>query len=133
MNFWQIILSDLKAIVLKLESEAQSAWNIFISFIKEAVTEEEAALFPQFQALATQILNDEANIQGLNVQQRVGVIVADFSLQLPTDVALAKNALLNSWAWAIAHQTGQKDGNQGASTTADFSGNTNVTPVTPTP
>ena len=124
---WGIILSDLKAILAKIEAEEGSAITFLLSFLKEAVTEEEAALFPAFQALATKILSDEAQIQGLNVQQRVLVIVADFSASLPADIALAKNALFNSWAWAIAHQTGQTNGNQGISTTGDFSGAQNGT------
>ena len=87
---WGIILSDLKAILAKIEAEEGSAITFLLSFLKEAVTEEEAALFPAFQALATKILSDEAQIQGLNVQQRVLVIVADFSASLPADIALAK-------------------------------------------
>lgn len=110
---WSIILNDLKAILSKIEAEAGTALSFLLSFFKEAITEEEAALFPAFQALATQILNDEAKITGLNVQERVAVIVADFAATIPADIALAKNALFNSWAWAIAHQTGQINGNQG--------------------
>lgn len=110
---WNIILSDLKAILAKIESEAGTDLSFLLSFFKEAITEEEAALFPAFQALANQILNDEAKITGLNVQQRVLVIVADFAATIPADIALAKNALFNSWAWAIAHQQGIIEGNQG--------------------
>ena len=50
---------------------------------------------------------------GLDVAGRVAVVVADFSAQLPADIALAKNALINSWAWAVAHQQGIVNGNQG--------------------
>ena len=96
-----------------IESEASSAFSFMTSFLKEAITEEEAALFPAFQALATKILNDEAAIQGLDVKGRVALMVSDFLASLPADVALAKTALVNSWAWAIAHQQGLKDGNQG--------------------
>jgi hypothetical protein len=113
-----------------VETEAGSALSFLVSFIKEAVTEEEAALFPDFQKLATQILSDEAKIQGLNVQERVAVIVADALAALPGAVTDAKVALFNSWAWAIAKQTGQINGNQGTSTTGDFSGNANSTPAT---
>ena len=130
MNF---IEQELSKVVAWIQAEAKSALSILVSFFKEAITEEEAALFPQFQALATQVLNDEAKILGLNVSQRVAVIVADFSAQLPQDIAIARNALLNSWAWAIAHQTGQKNGNQGVSSNADFSGNANSAPTTTTP
>lgn len=110
---WNDIITALKALVATLEAQAGSAISFLLSFFKEAITEEEAALFPAFQALANQILNDEAKITGLNVQQRVLVIVADFAATIPADIALAKNALFNSWAWAIAHKTGQIDGNQG--------------------
>lgn len=120
---WHTILMDIKAIILKIEQEAGSAISFLLSFLKEAITEEEAALFPAFQKLATQILNDEAKIQGLNVKERVAVIVLDFSASIPEDIALAKNALIHSWAWAVAHKTGQIDGNQGQSSTGDFSGN----------
>ena len=64
---WQTILSDLKAVVATIEAQASSALALFLSFIKEAVTEEEAALWPQFQALATQIFGDELKVSGLNV------------------------------------------------------------------
>lgn len=127
---WNSIISGLQAVIATLEQDAQKAINIFISFVKEVITEEEAELFPQFQALATQILNDEAKVLGLNVAQRVAVIVADFSAQLPADIAIAKNALLNSWAWAIAHQTGQINGNQGVLVGGVQSSNTNSTSTT---
>ena len=127
---WGIILSDLKAILAKIEVEVGSAITFLLSFLREAVTEEEAALFPAFQALATKILNDEAAIQGLNVQARVTLIVTDFLATLPADIALAKTALVNSWAWAIAHQQGLTNGNQGTSSTGDFSGTASPTPAT---
>jgi hypothetical protein len=125
---WTAILNDLKAIVAALEAQAGTALSFLLSFFKEAITEEEAALFPAFQALATKILNDEAAIQGLNVQQRINVVVADFLATLPADIVIAKTALVNSWAWAIAHQQGLTNGNQGVSATADFSGTTDSTP-----
>lgn len=123
------MLEELKALIVKWEAAAYSAVEVVLSFFKEAITEEEAALWPQFRALAIQIFNDEAKIIGLDVPARVGVVVADFSAQVPADIALAKNALFNSWAWAIAHKTGQINGNQGVSTTGDFSGNTSATPT----
>ena len=130
---WNLILNDIKAVISKIEAEAGTALSFLLSFFKEATKEEEAALFPAFQALATQILNDEAKITGLNVQERVLVIVADFTATIPADIALAKNALFNSWAWAIAHQTGQLNGNQGVSTTGNFSGNADSSPASVTP
>lgn len=131
-----IIIEDLEnawnAFKNWVESEASSALSFLVSFIKELVTEEEAALFPDFQKLATQILNDEAKVQGLNVQQRVDLIVADALVALPGIVSDSKVALLNSWAWAIAKKTGQTNGNQGSSPTGDFSGNADSAPVNPT-
>ena len=110
---WASIIADLKAVIVNIESQANSAISLFLSFIKEAVTEEEAVLWPQFKALAIQIFGDEIKMAGLDVAGRVAVVVADFSAQLPADVALAKNALINSWAWAVAHQQGIVNGNQG--------------------
>ena len=109
-----------------IESEASSKWNFFISFFKEAVTEEEAALFPAFQTQAVQIFNDAVMTAGLTVEQRVALVVAEAVKDLAQDIAIARTALYNSWAWAIAHQQGLSNGNQGSSSTGDFSG-------TPTP
>lgn len=110
---WNEILSALKTIVADIESKAGTYLSIFISFMGQAVTEEEAALWPQFLTLANQIFNDEVKMAGLNVDARVAVVVADFLAQLPSDIALAKTALVNSWAWAVAHQKGLVNGNQG--------------------
>jgi hypothetical protein len=113
MSFWTTIIQDIEALLAKVKAELGTALSLFIAFIKEAVTEEEAALWPQFQALAIQIFGDETKMAGLNLDARVAVVVADFMAQLPADVALAKKALINSWAWAVAHQQGIVDGNQG--------------------
>lgn len=110
---WNEIVTEVETLLALLKTKAESAISIFLSFMGEAVTEEEAALWPQFKALAIQIFNDETKISGLDVPARVVVVVTDFSAQLPADVALAKNALINSWAWAVAYQTGQINGNQG--------------------
>lgn len=96
-----------------IESEAKTAWSFLMSFLKEAISEEEAALFPAFQAQAVQIFNDAVKTAGLTVQQRVALVVVEATADLAADVVLAKNALFNSWAWAIAHQQGIVDGNQG--------------------
>lgn len=119
---WTAILTALKALVAQIEQEAGTALTFLLSFLKEAFTEEEAALFPAFQALATKILNDEAAIQGLDVKGRVALVVTDFLATLPSDIALAKTALVNSWAWAVAHQQGLTDGNQGVMPAGDSSG-----------
>lgn len=107
-----------------LVAEAGTAWSFLMSFFKEAISEEEAALFPAFQAQAIQIFNDAVKTQGLTVEQRVALVVTEASADLAADVALAMNALYNSWAWAIAHQQGLTNGNQGV-----FSGGTDTTPA----
>jgi len=114
-----------------LEAEASTAWAFFMSFLKEAISEEEAALFPAFKAQAVQIFNDAVKTAGLTVQERVSLVVAEATVDLAEDVVLAKNALFNSWAWAIAHQQGITNGNQGSSSTGDFSGAANSTPTNP--
>lgn len=96
-----------------IESEASTAWSFLVAFLKEAITEEEAALFPAFQAQAIQIFNDAVKTEGLTVQERVALVVTEATVDLAADVVLAKNALFTSWAWAIAYQQGIKDGNQG--------------------
>ena len=48
-------------------------------------------------------------------------VVVEATADLAADVVLAKNALFNSWAWAIAHQQGITNGNQG-----NLSGGTQV-------
>jgi hypothetical protein len=121
---WQIILNDLKAILIKIEGEAATAWSFLVSFFKEAITEEEAALFPVFKAQVVKLFNDEAAMQGLSVKDRVALAVTECTADFAQDLVIAKNALFHSWAWAIAHQQGLVDGNQGASSTGDFSGTT---------
>lgn len=117
---WETILNDLKAVIANIEAKAGSAISLLLSFFGEAFTEEEAVLWPQFKDLAIQIFGDELKMSGLDLAGRVAVVVADFSAQLPADVALAKQALINSWAWAVAHQQGIVNGNQG---------NVNATPT----
>lgn len=107
-----------------IESEAKTAWSFLVSFLKEAISEEEAALFPAFQDQAVQIFNDAVKTQGLTVQQRVALVVTEATSDLAQDIVLAKNALFNSWAWAIAHQQGIIDGNQGI-----LPGGSDTTPI----
>lgn len=104
---------EFDLIVAKLDAEAKSAYALIISFFKEVITEEEAALFPAFKAQVIQLFNDEAKMTGLDVQSRVALAVAEGTADLAQNVVIAKNALFNSWAWAIAHKTGQINGNQG--------------------
>ena len=42
---WAIIIADLKAVLAKIEGEISTAWSFLMAFLKEAITEEEAALF----------------------------------------------------------------------------------------
>jgi hypothetical protein len=107
------IENDLEALKNWLEADASSALAFLLSFTKEFVSEEEAALFPAFKAQVVKLFNDEAAMQGLDVQARVTLAVTEATVDLAADVVLAKNALFNSWAWAIAHQQGIVNGNQG--------------------
>ena len=129
MNIWQIILGDLKAIVAKIESEAQSVWSFFTAYIQEAFTEEQAALFPKIEAQAAQLLQDEAKTAGMTVKERVAMAVGEITADLGVDAALAMQTLYNAYVWTVAHKLGLQDGNQGSSTTGDFSG----TPPSTTP
>ncbi len=104
---------ELLCLIAKIEGELSTDWRFLWSFIKEAVKEEEAALFPKFREQAIKLFNDEAAMQGLSVKDRVALAVSEGTADLAEDIVIAKNALFNSWAWAIAHQTGQIDGNQG--------------------
>lgn len=106
------------------QQAAQSAITFLLSFFKEAISEEEAALFPAFKAQVIKLFNDEAAMQGLTLKERVALAVTEGTVDLAQDLVIAKNALFNSWAWAIAHQQGLMDGNQGQSPTGDFSGTT---------
>lgn len=96
-----------------IEAEYKTAISFFIAFIKELMTEEEAALFPAFKTQAIQIFNDAVKTAGLTVEQRVALVVTEATVDLAADVVLAKNALFTSWAWAIAYQQGIINGNQG--------------------
>ena len=96
-----------------LEKEASTAFAFLVSFFKEAISEEEAALFPLFQQQAVQIFGDAVKTQGLNLEQRVALVVTEACVDLAADIVIARQALYNSWAWAIAHQQGITNGNQG--------------------
>jgi hypothetical protein len=110
---WTEILTALRAILAQIEGEASTAWSFLMSFFKEAIKEEEAALFPVFQTQAIQIFNDAVKTAGLTVEQRVALVVTEALADLAADVVIARTALYNSWAWAIAHQQGLTNGNQG--------------------
>lgn len=129
---WNAILTEIKAIVAKIEAEIQSAWNFLISYIKEAVTEEEAALFPLIEAQAAQLLQDEAKTTGLTVKQRVAMAEAEIMADLILDGKVASATLVAAYVAVTAHKLGLVDGNQGQSSVGDLSGNTTTAPITPT-
>lgn len=110
---WQIILNDLKAIIEKIEGEAASVWAFLTAYLKEAYTEEQAALFKQIEAQASQLLLDEAKTAGLTVKERVAMAISELTADLAVDAALAAQTLYNSYVWTVAHNLGLKDGNQG--------------------
>lgn len=110
-------LQELKTLIQNFEAKVVSAWDLLIAFIKEAIKEEEAALWPQVKAQAEAAFNDQLKMSGLStVQERVTVIVADVMVDLVADGITAKQTLINAYVWAVAHQTGQIDGNQGVVT-----------------
>ena len=113
---WGTLITDLKAILTALEGQAATAFAFLMSFFKEAISEEEAALFPVFQTQAIQIFNDAVKTAGLTVEQRVALVVTEALADLAADIVIARTALYNSWAWAIAHQQGIINGNQGVLT-----------------
>lgn len=113
INALDVAWNDFKTWI---EKEAGTAISFLLSFFKEAISEEEAALFPAFKTQAVQIFNDGVKTAGLTVEQRVALVVTEATVDLATDLVLAKNALFNSWAWAIAHQQGITNGNQGVLT-----------------
>lgn len=107
-------LAELKDLISKWEADVVSDWDLLISFIKEAIKEEEAALWPTVQAQAVQLFNDELKMSGLTtVAERVALIVAEVTAALAADGIIAKQTLMNAYVWAVAHKTGQMDGNQG--------------------
>ena len=123
---WQIIVSDIKAVLAKIESEVASAWNFLISYVKEAVTEEEAALFPLIEAQAAQILTDVVKTQGLTVKERVALAETEIMAALVADGKVAVATLVAAYVAVTAHKLGLVDGNQG-----NLAGGVDATPTTP--
>ena len=113
MSFGSVILNDLKAIVAQIEADLTNALNFLKSYIEEAFTEEQAALFPAIEAQAAQLLQDEAKTAGLTVKQRVEMAVGELTKDLAVDAALAVTTLYNAYVWTVAHKLGLQDGNQG--------------------
>lgn len=125
---WKIILSDLQSIIQRIEADLTGALNFLKSFIEEAFSEEEAALFPAIEAQVSQLLQDEAKTQGLTVAERVQMAVTELTFDAGVDLALATSTLKNAYVWTVAHKLNLTDGNQGQSSTGDLSGNATTTP-----
>lgn len=130
---WNVILNDLKALLAKIESEAMNVWIFLTSYIQEAFTEEEAALFPLIESQAAQILDDVVKTQGLTVKERVSLAETEIMAALAVDGKVAVATLVSAYVAITAHKMGLTDGNQGVSSAGDFSGNTNIAPVNPAP
>lgn len=110
---WQVILNDLKALLYKVEAELQSAWNFLTSYIHEAITEEEAAIFPLIESQAAQILTDAVATQGLTVKERVALAETEIMAALVADGKTFAATLIAAYVAVTAHKLGLIDGNQG--------------------
>lgn len=113
MSFGSVILEDLKIIVQRIEQDLTNALNFLKSYIEEAFTEEQAALFPEIEAQAVQLLQDVIKTQGLTVKERVAMAVTELTSDLSLDAALTAQTLYNAYVWTVAHKLGLIDGNQG--------------------
>lgn len=116
---WTIIVNDLKALLAKIETEVANAWVFLKAYIQEAINEEEAALFPIIEQQATQLLQDEAKTQGLDIKGRVAMAEVEILADLAADGKVAAVTLVNAYIWTVAHKLGLKDGNQGNLTTGN--------------
>ena len=110
---WSIIITDLKKLVAMVEAELANAWYFLSSYVKEAFTEEEAALFPIIEAQATQLLTDVVKTQGLTVKERVAMAEAEIMADLATDGKVFVATLISAYVAVTAHKLGLIDGNQG--------------------
>ncbi len=110
---WGIIVADLKAILAKIESEFQSVWNFITTYLHEAITEEEAVLFPLIEAQAAKILTDVVKTQGLSVKERVALAETEIMANLAADGKVALATLVAAYVAITAHKLGLIDGNQG--------------------
>lgn len=119
---WKIILDDIKAVVAKIEAELANGWNFLVAYLKEAVTEEEAALFPLIEAQAAQLLQDEAKTAGLTVKQRVAMAESEIMAALVIDGKVAAATLVAAYVAVTAHKLGLVDGNQGVMPEGNSSG-----------
>lgn len=113
MSFWSTILTDLKLLLAKVEAELANGWNFLTTYLKEAISEEEAALFPLVEAQAAQILVDVVKTEGLTVAQRVALAETEIMAALVADGKVAAATLISAYTWTVAHKLGLEDGNQG--------------------
>ena len=127
---WGIILADLKGILSKIEAEVISVWNFLTAYIHEAITEEEAALFPLIEGQAAQIMTDVVKTTGLTVKQRVALAETEIMAALVTDGKTAAATLVSAYVAVTAHKLGLINGNQG-NLVGGVDSATNSTPVTP--
>lgn len=119
---WTIILNDIKGIVAKIESELANAWAFLMAYVKEAVSEEEAALFPLIEAQAAQLLQDEVKTAGLTVKERVAMAESEIMIDLASDGKVAAATLVAAYVAVTAHKLGLVDGNQGSMPQGNSSG-----------
>lgn len=121
MTFWQTIKADFDALLAKIESEASNAWAFLKLYVQEAINEEEAALFPIIEQQAMQILQDQEQMNGLSLKDRIALAESEIMSDLTADGKVAAATLVNAYLWVVAHKLGLTDGNQGQSSTSNFS------------
>lgn len=114
---------ELAALIAEIETKLASAWSFFWSYLKEAIKEEEAVLFPMIAQQAAQLLQDEAKTTGLTVKERVAMAETEIMASLAVDGKVAAATLVSAYVAITAHKLALTDGNQGISQVGDFSGN----------
>lgn len=119
MSIWSTIVADVEALLAKIKLELASALNFLLTYVKEAVTEEEAALFPLIEAQASQILVDVVKTQGLTVKERIALAETEIMAALVADGKVAAATLISAYVTVTAHKLGLVDGNQGVVTSGD--------------
>lgn len=116
---------ELLALISGIEEKLASAWRFLWAYLKEAVTEEEAALFPVIQAQAAQLLQDEIKTSGLTVKQRILMAEGEIMAALIADGKIAAATLVSAYVNMTAHKMKLVDGNQGT-----LQGGVDATPTT---
>lgn len=110
---WKMILNALKGLIQQIEAHIESAIHFLSDYIHEAITEEEAVLFPLISAQAAQILTDVVKTQGLTVKQRISLAETEIMAALVVDGKVAAQTLISAYVAVTAHKLGLVDGNQG--------------------